>query len=146
VAELVADDCALLPLNANWLGLCELGEADAAAVVHAKLEPHARRFAVLARGVGCYHVTDFYLGRCAAAMGRLDEAEARLRRALAAAAETGAHARIPAILLRLGEVLRARGEGARAADVLADAASRASALDIPALAERASRARATPAS
>jgi DNA-binding SARP family transcriptional activator/tetratricopeptide (TPR) repeat protein len=153
VAELVADDCALLPLNANWLGLCELadaigelGEADAAAVVHAKLEPHARRFAVLARGVGCYHATDFYLGRCAAAMGRLDEAEARLRRALAAAAETGAHARIPAILLRLGEVLRARGEGARAADVLADAASRASALDIPALAERASRARATPAS
>ncbi len=149
VEQLVADDCALLPANANWLGLCELadlaaevGHVEGARAAHARLERHAELIAVIGRGLGCYPVTEFFLGRAAAALGRLEEAEARLRRAVEASEATGAHARTPLILLRLGGVLRARGEGEQAADVLAGAAGRAAALGIPGLADRASRAHA----
>jgi tetratricopeptide (TPR) repeat protein len=119
VDQLVADDCALLPANANWLGLCELadlaaevGHVEGARAAHARLERHADLIAVIGRGLGCYPVTEFFLGRAAAALGRLDEAEARLRRAVDASEASGAHARTPLILLRLG---RSCGPAARAA-------------------------------
>ena len=65
-----------------------------------------------------------------------------MRRALEAGEAAGAHGRTPMILLRLGEVLRDRGDRAGAVQALDAAAARATALGIPRLAGRAARARA----
>ena len=77
-------------MDVNWLQAClladaaaDLGDTAAAAYLHDRLEPYADLFAVIARGAGCYCSTELYLGRLAATLGRLDEAEARLRRAVA---------------------------------------------------------------
>jgi tetratricopeptide (TPR) repeat protein len=148
-SRLIADDCALVPANANWIALCELAEAAAetghlegAEAAYAKLEPLADLIPVIGRGLGCYPHAHFFLGRSASALGRLHEAEARLRRALEAGRAAGAHARTPMTLLRLGEVLQARGDRAGAVEMLGAAAAGASALGIRRLAERAERARA----
>ena len=114
--------------------VADLGDPAAAAHLHARLEPCADQFAVLARGAGCYSSTELYLGRLAATLGRLDEAEARLRRAVAANDAAGCRSFAAISMLRLAGVLAERGDepGARAA--LAETAGRADALAMPALA------------
>ena len=89
-------------MDVNWLQAClladvagDVGDPAAAAYLHERLEPYADLFAVIARGAGCYCSTELYLGRAAAALGRFDEAEARLRRAVARGlSEESARARL----------------------------------------------------
>ena len=147
VAELARDGCAAMPTDANWHALCDLAEAaievgdrEAAAAVHDRLAPHARLFPIVARGVCSYGSAEYYVGRLACALGRLDEAEARLGRAVEENRRIGAGPRAALALLRLGGVLAARGERARARGALAEAEARARQLAMPALAAEAGEA------
>jgi tetratricopeptide (TPR) repeat protein len=147
VSELTRDRCAALPLDANWHALCDLAEAaatlgdrQAAAGLHARLAPHGRLFPVVARAVACYGSAEYYLGRLAATLGRHDEAERRLQAALEHNDRIGALPRAALCLVHLADALNERGDAARARDALAQAARRAEALDMPALAATATRA------
>jgi DNA-binding SARP family transcriptional activator len=147
VSELSRDGCAALPLDANWHALCDLAEAaatlgdrEAAAGLRARLAPHARLFPVVARAVACYGSAEYYLGRLAATLGRHDEAERRLQAALEHNDRIGALPRAALCLVHLADALKQRGDAARARDALAQAARRADALDMPALAATATRA------
>jgi DNA-binding SARP family transcriptional activator/tetratricopeptide (TPR) repeat protein len=134
-------------MDVNWLQAClladvaaEVGDAAAAAYLHERLEPYADRFAVIARGAGCYCSTELFLGRVAAAVGRIDEAEARLRRAVAINEGAGSPPYAATAMLRLGRVLAERGDAAGARDVLTETVARAEALAMPALARAAAAA------
>ena len=127
-------------MRANWLTACELADAAAevgdratATALHSRLAPYADLFAVVGRGVGCSNATGYYLGRLAATLGDLGEAEARFRRAASAADGAGFGPYAAASLVRLGEVLAARGEPERARDALAEAIARAERLNMPGL-------------
>ncbi len=141
LGRLTAGDMAM---DVNWLATClladaaaDLGDRAAAARLHARLEPYAHLFAVLARGAGCYCSTELYLGRLATTAGRLDEAEARLRRAVAVNDAAGSSSFAAISMLRLGEALTERGDAADARTVLAEAVARAEALGAPTLASAA---------
>jgi DNA-binding SARP family transcriptional activator len=134
-------------MDVNWLQAClladaaaDLGDPDAAAYLHARLEPCAELFAVVARGAGCYCSTELWLGRLAATLGRLDEAEARLRRAVAVNDAAGSPTFAAISMLRLGGVLAERDDGAGARDVLGEALARAEALAMPTVAAEAAAA------
>ena len=134
-------------MDVNWLQAClladvaaDVGDATAAAHLHDRLEPYADLFAVIARGAGCYCSTELYLGRLAATLGRLEEADARLRRAVAVNDAAGSPTFAAVSMLRLGGVLADRGDAARAHDVLAKTVARAEALAMPALAAEAAAA------
>jgi hypothetical protein len=151
VAELARDGCRALAMDANWHGACILAEAavdvadrEAAAALHALLEPHARLFPLIARAVACLGSNEYYVGRLAGLLGRHDEAEARLRRAVAENDRAGARPQAAVALLRLGEALIDRGEPAAARDVLMRTTERADALDMPTVATDARRLLATP--
>jgi DNA-binding SARP family transcriptional activator len=144
VAELARDGCSAFPMDANWHTACDLadaaalvGDRDAAASLHAMLAPHANLFPVIARAIACYGSTEYYVGRLAAVLGRHDEAQARLRRAVTENERVGAEPRVALALLRLGEVLTARSQRDQARDTLTDAIARAEAAQMPALAAEA---------
>jgi tetratricopeptide (TPR) repeat protein len=146
VAELARDGCRALAMDANWHGACILAEAavevadrEAGAALYALLEPHARLFPVIARAIGCLGSAEYHLGRLAGLLGRHDEAAARLRRAAAENDRAGAGPFAAVALLRLGEALTARGEHDAARDALQQAAARAEALAMPAVAADARR-------
>ena len=126
-----------LPDTVNWHVLTELGEAatllgdtQAAADLHAKLAPNARLFPVVARGGICLGSAQYFVGRLAGALGREDEAELRLQRAVTENLRMGAGPRATIALHGLGEL---RGDR----DMLLEAAAQADALDMPGIAERA---------
>jgi tetratricopeptide (TPR) repeat protein len=132
-------------MDVNWLQAClladaaaDLGDAPAAACLHERLEPYADLFPVIARGAGCYCSTELYLGRLAGTLGRLDEAEARLRRAVATNDAAGSPTFAAISMLRLAGVLAQRGDAPGARDALTETLSRADALAMPALAAAAS--------
>ena len=131
-------------MNANWhaAGLlaeaaCEIGDRAAATVLYSLLAPHARLFPVVARGVACYGSAEYFAGRLAATLGRLDEAEARLCHAIRVNDSVGGAPAAALALASLGDVLAARGSYAHARDALHEAAAQARALDMPVLAARA---------
>jgi DNA-binding SARP family transcriptional activator/tetratricopeptide (TPR) repeat protein len=135
-------------MDVNWLQAClladvaaDVGDPAAAAYLHDRLEPYADLFAVIARGGGCYCSTELYLGRLAATIGRLDEAEARLRRAIVVNEAVGSPPYAAIATLRLGGVLAERGDEAGARDALTETITRAETLGMPALASEATAAR-----
>ncbi len=139
VAELARDGCSALAMDANWHAACVLadaavlvGDREAGAALYGLLEPHARLFPLIARAVACLGSNEYHVGRLAGLLGRHDEAVARLRRAVAEDDRAGAGPHAAVALLRLGETLGDR-------DVLQEAAARADALAIPALAAEARR-------
>ncbi|HYP48912.1 MAG TPA: tetratricopeptide repeat protein, partial [Thermoleophilaceae bacterium] len=141
VSEVARDGGSALAMAANWHSACVLAAAAAAVadreageVAYRLLEPHARLFPVIARAIGCLGSAELYIGRVAALLGRHDEAVARLRRALAENDRAGAAPHAAVALLRLGEALAEGGEHEAARDALRQAAGRADALDMPALA------------
>jgi DNA-binding SARP family transcriptional activator/tetratricopeptide (TPR) repeat protein len=151
VSELTRDGCSPLAMNANWHGACILADAavlvsdrEAGAALYALLEPHAQLFPIIARAVACLGSAEYYLGRLAGLLGRHDEAEARLRRAVAENERAGAAPHAAVARLRLGETLAHRGEQETARDVLQQAAKRADELDMPALVAHARRLLGTP--
>ncbi|HEX2105197.1 MAG TPA: AAA family ATPase [Solirubrobacteraceae bacterium] len=146
VSELARDGGRALAMDANWHGACiladaavQVGDREAAATLYALLEPHARLFPLIARAIGCFGSAEYYVGRLAGLLGRHDEAEARLRRAVAENDRTGAAPWAALALLRLGETLTAREQHDAARDILQRAATRARALDMPKLAADAGR-------
>jgi tetratricopeptide (TPR) repeat protein len=133
-------------MDVNWHAACVLAEAavlvgdrEAGASLYGLLEPLAPLLPVIARGIVCLGSNEYYVGRLAALLGRHEEAEARLRRAVAVddAAGAGPHAAVA--LLRLGELLLERGRHETAGDVLRDAAGRAQELELAAPAAEARR-------
>ncbi len=135
VSQLTRDGGANLPDGVNWHTACdlaeaiaELGDRDAAAVVHARLAPHARLFAVIARGGVCLGSTEYYLARLAGTLGRLDEAETRMRRAVTENTRVGAPACAIRALHRLGELVAERGDPEGGRELLLKAAARADEL------------------
>jgi DNA-binding SARP family transcriptional activator/tetratricopeptide (TPR) repeat protein len=134
-------------MDVNWLQAClladaaaDLGDVGAAAHLHGRLEPYTDLFPVIARGAGCYCSTELYLGRLAATLGRLDEAESRLRRAVAVDDAVGSPTFAAISMLRLGGVLAERGDAAGARDTLTETVARAEALAMPTLAAAAAAA------
>jgi tetratricopeptide (TPR) repeat protein len=144
---LLAELRATVPMNANWHAACLLAEAaarvgdrDAAATLYDLLTPHARLFPVVARGVACYGSAEYFTGRLAATLGRWDEAQARLHRAVAENDRVGASPSAALALAALGDVLAAQGAYGDARHALTSAAARARATYMPALEARAERA------
>jgi tetratricopeptide (TPR) repeat protein len=134
-------------MDVNWLQAClladaaaDLGDTAAAIYLHDRLEPCADLFAVVARGAGCYCSTELWLGRLAATLGRLDEAEARLRRAVDVNDAAGSPTFAAISMLRLGGVLAQRGDPAGAREVLGETLARAEALAMPTVAAEAAAA------
>ncbi len=151
VRELSRDGGGALAMDVNWHGACilaeaaaQLGDRESGAALYALLEPHARLFPVIARAVGCLGSAEYHLGRLAGLLGRRDEAEARLRRAVAENERAGAGPHAAAARLRLGELLANAGAQGRARDVLQQAARQADALEMEALAAEARRLLAAP--
>jgi tetratricopeptide (TPR) repeat protein len=144
VSELAREGA--LAMDVNWHGACILAEAavlvgdrEAGAALYGLLEPHARLFPIIARGIGCMGSAERYVGRLAGLLGRHDEAVLRLRRAVAENDRVGAGPHAATSLLHLGETLAASGEPDSARDALEHAAARADALGMPALAADAAR-------
>ena len=140
LARLMADFGPDMPAGVNWPVLGDLAEAvtllgdrAAAARVYERLEPNARLFPVIARGGICLGSAQYFLGRLATALGRRDEAELRLRRALTENLRVGAHPRATLARFRLGEL---RGDR----DLLLEAATRADELEMTGIAAKARRA------
>ena len=122
-------------MDANWHGACILAEAavavgdrDAAAALHALIQPHAALFPVVARAVGCLGSAECYVGLLAGLLGRHDEAVTRLRRAVAENERAGAAPAAATAQLHLGETLARGGERDEARDVLQEVTARAEAL------------------
>jgi tetratricopeptide (TPR) repeat protein len=133
-------------MDVNWHAACALadvaalvGDREAGATLYALLEPHARLFPLIGRAVACLGSNELYVGRLAGLLGRHDEAEARLRRAVAANDRAGAGPHAALALLRLGEALTASGQQESAREPLQQAARRAESLAIPTLAADARR-------
>jgi DNA-binding SARP family transcriptional activator len=147
VRELSAGGGRAFAMDVNWHGACVLadaaamvGDREAGETLHRLLEPHARLFPVVARGVSSLGSAELPLGRLAALIGREDEAVARLRRAADANARAGSPAHEAVALFRLGELLAARAEnGHEARHVLQHAGRLASELCMTDLASRAAR-------
>ncbi|MDP1849276.1 MAG: AAA family ATPase [Solirubrobacteraceae bacterium] len=140
VAELARDGARALTMDVNWHAASiladaavQVGDREAGATLYALLEPHAALFPLIARAVGCLGSNELYVGRLAGLLGRHDEAEARLRRSVAENDRAGAGPHAALALMRLGEVLGARGERDAAREVLQQARQRADALAMPAL-------------
>jgi DNA-binding SARP family transcriptional activator len=133
------------PLDANWLiaitlmaEVCgALGDSARAAQLYAMLEPYAGRNVVVGRNATFNGSASWLLGWLAAAQGRYELAETHYAAAQEMHAAMGArpfHARTQ---VAWAEMLLARGETERAAEMLADAILVADALGMVVLAERA---------
>jgi len=126
-----------LPATVNWHVAAELSEAvailgdrAAAARLYTMLAPNARLFPVVARGGICIGSAQYFVARLASTLGRTDEAELRLRRAITENLRIGAAPRAAIALSRLGELT-----GDRA--TLLEAAARADAFEMHGVAQRA---------
>ena len=96
---------------------------------------------MIARGGVCAGSAEYYVARLAATLGRLDEAEARLRRAIAENTRIGATARATHALAHLGEVVAERGDPERGRELLLEAAAQADEQDMPEVARAARESR-----
>ena len=147
-AELEAIDVAALPRDANWLIavtlLAEvagsLPDPERAAVLYDALLPYAGRVVVVGRAATCNGAAARLLGLLAAATRDWDAAERHYEDALATHERMESRPWRARTLVAWAEMLlarRAKGDKARARDLLADAVLEADALGMPVLAERA---------
>jgi hypothetical protein len=138
VDRIAADDFAGLAWDANWLSaLGELAEATAllgdrerAAGLYALLLPYADRRIVAGRAVYDQCSAQYALGRYAMTLGRLDDAAAHFESAIESDLALGARPALMHTRARYAEVLAARGEPERAAELAAAAVADAAALGI----------------
>ena len=117
-----------------------LGDAERAEALYALLEPYARRNVVVGRAATCNGSASRLLGILAAAMGRWEPAERHFADALAMHERMESRPWRARTLLAWAEMLqarRARGDKARARELLADVVVEADALGMAAVAERA---------
>jgi tetratricopeptide (TPR) repeat protein len=105
--------------------------------------PYAGRAIVLGRIVSnCIGAADRPLGMLAAAMGRAEESDSHFERAIELDRRMGAEPWVARAQLNWGEALIARGEAARAGELLDAAAATAERLGMPLLLEQIAVARA----
>ena len=122
--------------------------ADVAARVYHALLPSAAGMVVLGGAVVCKDPVAYHLGVLAAVLARWDQAVGHLQDAIARAQRLGAHPSVARGRCELGRVLLARGQPGdrpQAEALLRHAADIAGELGMPALAERATAALASPA-
>jgi DNA-binding SARP family transcriptional activator len=147
-AELEAIDVAALPHDANWLiattllaEVCgELGDARRAEELYDALLPYERRIVVVGRAATCNGAAARLLGLLATAMKRWDAAERHFEDAMLMHERIGSRpwrARTAVAWAAMLLARRAKGDKARARELLADAIVEADALGMPVLAERA---------
>jgi class 3 adenylate cyclase len=117
--KLAVDDFARYPYDVTWLSgialsaeLCaELGDGHAAAVLYRLLAPYESQFVVAGNGI-CLGSVARYLGRLAATVGSLDQADAHFAAAVAAHTRIGAVAWLARTQLdRAALLLVRRGHG-----------------------------------
>ena len=149
-AELEAVEVAALPRDANWLIavtlLAEvagaLHDAGRAEELYEALLPYAGRVVVVGRAATSNGSASRLLGLLAAAMKRWDAAEAHFADAMTMHERMRSRPWRARTLVAWAEMLlarRAKGDKARARELLADAVLEADALGMPVLAERARR-------
>jgi DNA-binding SARP family transcriptional activator/tetratricopeptide (TPR) repeat protein len=137
--RVAADDFADLSWDANWISaLGELAEATAllgdrerAAELYDRLLPYADRRLVAGRAVCDEGSAHYALARFATTLGRDDEAAAHFEAALVSDAALGARPALIQTRARYAELLAARGDAERAAELAAAAVADARALGIP---------------
>jgi hypothetical protein len=145
--KLATDDFANFPYDIHWLTgmalsaeVCaELGDAPRAAVLARLLAPYADQF-VAAGPVSCFGSVARYLGRLAATMGRLDEADTHFATAATAHTRIGAPAWLARTQLDWAALLLTRqhhGDVQMATDLLDQALTTARQLDLNTLEQRA---------
>jgi DNA-binding CsgD family transcriptional regulator len=124
----LADACALV------------GDEALAEMLYPELAPLAGGNVVIGHGVACYGAADRYLGLLAATLGEHDRAAEHFDRALAVNHAMGAITWTAHTLYAYGRTLRMRDsgdDGARAAQLLSDAAALAERIGMPVLLARA---------
>jgi tetratricopeptide (TPR) repeat protein len=140
VDRIAADDFAGLAWDANWLSMlgelseatARLGDREHAGPLYERLLPYADRRIVAGRAVYDQCSAHYALGLFATTLGRLDDAAAHFEAALASDLALGAHPALMHTRARYAEVLAARGEPERAAEMASAAAADARALGLPA--------------
>lgn len=113
-----------------------VGDEDLAALVYPELAPLAGGNVVIGHGVACYGAADRYLGLLAATLGEHDRAVGHFEQALAINREMGAETWVAHTLYGYGRTLHMRGrreDGARASDLLSEAAALAERIGLPTL-------------
>jgi DNA-binding NarL/FixJ family response regulator len=156
LADLAADDFASLPRDGRWATsitflaeVCTaLRDADIAAVLYRLLLPWQGRCVVMGGGTGCWGSSDRFLGLLAVTLADWPAAERHFAEALAANARAGALAPLAHTHCDFADMLLARGQpgdSARALSHLTDAAERAAALGLTALALKVAARRERPA-
>jgi tetratricopeptide (TPR) repeat protein len=139
-----------LPRDANWLiantllaEVCGmLGDGARASVLYERLLPYAGRNVVVGRASTCNGSASRLLGMLAAAMRRWDDADAHFADAMDMHTRMGAHpwrARTAVAWASMLLCRRARGDKARARELLASAVVEADALGMPVVASHARR-------
>ena len=107
------------------------GDRERAAPLYDRLLPYADRRIVAGRAVYDQCSAHYALGRFAATLGRLDAAAAHFEAAIASDLAIGARPALIQTRARYAEVLAARGEHERAAELVALAVADAAELGIP---------------
>ena len=139
--KLAAGDFDDVPEDLDWTiamtllsDVCaDLGDAERAAILYAKLKPYAAVNVVIGLAAVCLGSAESFLGKLAATMGDSAGAEYHFERALAADALLGA----PACLARTQvDYARALGSGPRAEELIAAAAQTAAELGLGAVARK----------
>lgn len=141
---LAAERFADYPRDANWIPLLAIagevasavGDTERAAVLLDLLAPYADRMIVLGTGVACWGSVARVLGALATTLGRWDEADALLARALAAHLRANAPILVALTQIDRARLLAARGEQTRAGELLAEAAAVAQTLGLARIAAR----------
>ena len=128
IEPLAAGGWAGLPIDANWHVMTEaaevvvaLGEREWAASLYERMLPYAELQAVIARAIGTYGPTAYFLGKLAATIGRWEDADAHLSAAIAANEAIGAAPRLARAQEARGLVMRERGLADRGEALLAEA-------------------------
>jgi tetratricopeptide (TPR) repeat protein len=149
--SLVADDCATMTRDMNWVaslgGLAEvaaaLGHVEAGAVLEELLLPHAGRVVVPAAATYCTGTTERYLGMLAALRGDVATAQARYETALTLEEAIGAPPLAARTRLWWARLLAGAGDApARATDLAAQSEAAARELGMAGLAAEAAALRA----
>jgi DNA-binding SARP family transcriptional activator len=139
VDRIAADDFAGLAWDANWLSMlgelaeatAVLGDRERAAALYERLLPYADRRIVAGRAVYDQCSAAYALGRYATTLERLDAAAEHFEAAIASDEAIGARPALIQSRSRYAEVLAARSEHARAAELVALAVADAAELGIP---------------
>ena len=139
--KLAAGDFDDVPKDLDWTiamtllsDVCaDLGDAERAALLYAKLKPYAAVNVVIGLAAVCLGSAESFLGKLAATMGDSAGAEYHFERALAANALLGA----PGCLARTQvDYARALGSGPRAVELIAAATQTAAELGLGAVARK----------